>query len=282
VVVCTVDARRGPAPSCGPSTTPAYCSRSTRSPWRDSLTTVDTSTSSTPKPSVELSSWTVRVGPDHHVSMIHDSGSSEVWDGAIIIAGTLDPTTAAQTRQAVGDPTGDRVVLGLAGDGRFAGSLVSVDASAESSSGATSWATMQPSRCGTWARTDECSPLPICRHSCSASTGQSRRRGNSGPTSGGSSPLTASSSWRRSTTSACRYATRGVVHARRPNTGGPDISGSVHLLDLDDDTVSAAFDGVDRQRKPRSSCLRAVSTLTAAATTSECNGSARPSWICTT
>lgn len=67
-------------------------------------------------------------GPGHHLLMIHDSGSSEVWDGAIIIAGTFDPTTAAQTRRAVGDPTGDRVVLGLAGDGRFAGSLVSVDA----------------------------------------------------------------------------------------------------------------------------------------------------------
>ena len=63
---------------------------------------------------------------------------------------------------------------------------------------------------------------------------------------------------------------------------GTSSSGSVHLLDFDDDTVSAAFDGVDRQRKPRSSCLRAVSTLTAAATTSECNGSGRSSWICTT
>jgi WD40 repeat protein len=67
-------------------------------------------------------------GPDNEAAIIHASGSSELWNGATMVTGNVDPTTAAQTRRAVGDPTGDRVVVGLAGDGRFAGSLVSIDA----------------------------------------------------------------------------------------------------------------------------------------------------------
>jgi len=92
------------------------------------LTTDGSVVSQTGRETTDPDTATAWFGPDHQALMIRASGSSEVWDGTDIVAGAIDPTTAAQTRRAVGDPTGDRIVLGLAGDSRFAGSLVSVDA----------------------------------------------------------------------------------------------------------------------------------------------------------
>ncbi len=52
----------------------------------------------------------------------------ETWDGAV----TTDvpvPDTTGRIGRAVGDPTGDRAVLGVEGEGRFAGALVGIDTS---------------------------------------------------------------------------------------------------------------------------------------------------------
>ncbi len=67
-------------------------------------------------------------GTDGNALMISDDGSTEVWNGTTVVAGAIEPTTATQTHRAVGDPAADIAILGVAGDGRFAGSLVSVDA----------------------------------------------------------------------------------------------------------------------------------------------------------
>ena len=66
-------------------------------------------------------------GPDGQAWMIGADGAGEIWTGTAIADDSADPTLTAQVQRAVGDPSSNRVVLGRAGDGRFAGSLVSVD-----------------------------------------------------------------------------------------------------------------------------------------------------------
>ncbi len=66
-------------------------------------------------------------GPGQQALMIGSDGSSERWDGATVAAVPIEPATARLVRRAVGDPARARVVLGVTGNDRFAGSLVVVD-----------------------------------------------------------------------------------------------------------------------------------------------------------
>ena len=97
----------------------------------DAVTRVLTTDGSIAQRSVRVSpeplTTTAWFGPERRALLIGASGATEVWDGLTVTDGAIDPTTAAATRRAVGDPSSDRVVLGLAGDGRFAGSIASVD-----------------------------------------------------------------------------------------------------------------------------------------------------------
>jgi len=70
-------------------------------------------------------------GPRSHplvVSMSSGGQRGETWDGAVV-ADLPGTTATARVGRAVGDPTGDRAVLGVEGDGKFAGALVGIDTS---------------------------------------------------------------------------------------------------------------------------------------------------------
>jgi WD40 repeat protein len=73
---------------------------------------------------VTATAW---IGPQRHAFVVLEDGSSEIWNGSVIEPTAVEPATAVLAGRSVGDPTGDRVVLGITGDGRFAGSLVSID-----------------------------------------------------------------------------------------------------------------------------------------------------------
>lgn len=94
------------------------------------VSTIDGSTiSQSPRavPGATVAAW---FGPDKRALVIAgdpEVGSAEIWTGSEMIAAGVASETLAPVRRAVGDPTGDRVVLGLAGQTRFAGSLVGID-----------------------------------------------------------------------------------------------------------------------------------------------------------
>ncbi len=70
-------------------------------------------------------------GPEARSLVISDSPDGprgEAWDGTTTSMVPLLDTMASVGR-VVGDPTGDRVVLGVEGAGRFAGALVAIDTS---------------------------------------------------------------------------------------------------------------------------------------------------------
>ena len=73
---------------------------------------------------VAMTAW---IGPEQRAVTIGADGSSEAWDGTAVTPAAVESDTARAGRRAVGDPTGSRVVVGVAGDDRFAGSLVMLD-----------------------------------------------------------------------------------------------------------------------------------------------------------
>lgn len=94
------------------------------------VSTVDGSTTSeVPRESVgaAVTAW---FGLDAHALVIaRDAadGPAEIWTGSDVADVGFDSAVVGSALRAVGDPTGDRVVLGLLGDERFSGSLASVD-----------------------------------------------------------------------------------------------------------------------------------------------------------